>query len=145
MPHILLEEHNDIVLNSAKDGVKSQFNFIAKSKYDQKIGVIIDNKEVLLTKVKKNGNELIKLDNPTRLTPVSLMKDVLNDYASIADSKLLFSNTNSIHQRVEPQQSYLKNINYFDQEFETTKEIWVEVGLVVVHIYCIKQKKIQIN
>ena len=128
MPHILLEEHDDIVLNNSDAGVKSKFNFIAKSRYDQKIGVTIDDKEVLLTKVKKNGNDLVKLDNPTRLTPVSLMKDILNDYASIADAKLLFSNTNSIHHRIEPQQSYLKNINYFDTEFETTKEIWVEVG-----------------
>jgi len=127
MPHILLEKHSDIVVG-AKSDLKASFDFIAKSKYDNKIGTTIEGKEFLLTKVDKNGNDLIKLDTATRLTPVSLMKDALNDYGTISNSKLLFSNTNSIHQRMEPQQSYLKNIGYFESEFKTDKEIWVEVG-----------------
>ncbi|MEA3498210.1 MAG: tRNA (guanosine(46)-N7)-methyltransferase TrmB [Campylobacterota bacterium] len=127
MPHILLEKHNDIKLDNGKN-LKATFNFIAKSKYDQKIGAVIEDKEVLLTKVEKNGNDLIKLDNPTRLTPVSLMKEVLNDYASIANSKLLFTNTHSIYNRMETEKTYLKNISYFENEFKTNKEIWVEVG-----------------
>ena len=127
MPHILLEKHSDIAV-CAKSDLKTSFDFIAKSKYDDKIGTTIEGKEFLLTKVDKNGNDLIKLDTATRLTPVSLMKDALNDYASISNSKLLFSNTNSIHQRMEPQQSYLKNIGYFEGEFKTDKEILVEVG-----------------
>ena len=127
MPHILLEKHSDIAV-CAKSDLKASFDFIAKSKYDDKIGTTIEGKEFLLTKVDKNGNDLIKLDTATRLTPVSLMKDALNDYASISNSKLLFSNTNSIHQRMEPQQSYLKNIGYFEGEFKTDKEILVEVG-----------------
>ena len=127
MPHILLEKHSDIAVGGKSD-LKASFDFIAKSKYDNKIGTTIEGKEFLLTKVDKNGNDLIKLDTATRLTPVSLMKDALNDYGTISNSKLLFSNTNSIHQRMEPQQSYLKNIGYFESEFKTDKEIWVEVG-----------------
>ena len=127
MPHILLEKHSDISVGGKSD-LKASFDFIAKSKYDNKIGTTIEGKEFLLTKVDKNGNDLIKLDTATRLTPVSLMKDALNDYGTISNSKLLFSNTNSIHQRMEPQQSYLKNIGYFESEFKTDKEIWVEVG-----------------
>ena len=127
MPHILLEKHNDINVDN-KSNLKTSFNFIAKSKYDDKIGATIEGKEFLLTKVDKNGNDLVKLDTVTRLTPVGLMKDALNDYAVVSNSKLLFSNTNSIHQKIEPQQSYLKTINYFESEFKTDKEIWVEVG-----------------
>ncbi len=127
MPHILLEKHSDIAV-CAKSDLKASFDFIAKSKYDDKIGTTIEGKEFLLTKVDKNGNDLIKLDTATRLTPVSLMKDALNDYSAISNSKLLFSNTNSINQRMEPQQIYLKNIGYFEGEFKTDKEILVEVG-----------------
>ncbi|MEA3554701.1 MAG: tRNA (guanosine(46)-N7)-methyltransferase TrmB [Campylobacterota bacterium] len=127
MPHILLEKHSDIVVGGKSD-LKTSFDFIAKSKYDYKIGTTIEGKEFLLTKVDKNGNDLIKLDTATRLTPVSLMKDALNDYGVVSNSKLLFSNTNSIYQKMEPQQSYLKNIGYFESEFKTDKEIWVEVG-----------------
>ncbi|MEA2049319.1 MAG: tRNA (guanosine(46)-N7)-methyltransferase TrmB [Campylobacterota bacterium] len=127
MPHILLSSHDDIELNKKND-LKSKFDFIAKSKYDEKIGLIIDNKEVLLTKVKKNNDDLIKLDISTRLTPVSLMKNALNDYAKVSNADILFSNTNSIHNKMIPEESYLKNINYFVDQFKTEKEIWVEVG-----------------
>ncbi len=128
MPHILLEPHNDINLDQ-NNSLESRFNFIAKSHYDQKISVNIGEKEFLLTKVEKKGNHLVKLDNPTRMTPVSLMKTALNDYAAASKAKVLFSNTDSIHKnKVPPQEKYLKTIDYFVNEFDTDKEIYVEVG-----------------
>jgi len=123
MPHILVEPHNDIDLNKS-----DKFPFIATGKYDQKICVNNGNKEFLITKVKKKDNYLIKLDQTTRLTPVSMMKDALNDYAEISGSKILFSNTDTVNNKIEPQKEYLKDINYFVDEFKTEKEIWIEVG-----------------
>jgi tRNA (guanine-N7-)-methyltransferase len=123
MPHILLEPHENIDLKTS-----TNFEFIATGNYDQKICANFEEKEFLLTKVKKNGNELIKLDNATRLTPVSLMKTALNEYAKEAKADLLFTNTNSIYNKMKPEETYIKNIEYFASEFETDKEIWVEVG-----------------
>jgi len=123
MPHILLESHETIDI---KESVN--FDFIAIGKYDQKICAKIDNKEFLLTKVKKNENDLIKLDNATRLTPVSLMKTTLNQYAEESKAKLLFTNTNSIYNKMKTEEIYIKNIEYFANDFKTDKEIWVEVG-----------------
>jgi tRNA (guanine-N7-)-methyltransferase len=123
MPHILLENHNDIDIISCEN-----FTFIATGKNDQKIGVISQNNEFLLTKVTKKEESLIKLDSCTRLTPVSMMKDALNDYAKLSNAQILFANTDSNNNKVLPKKEYLKDINYFADEFETTKEIWVEVG-----------------
>lgn len=123
MPHILLESHNDIDIKNSDN-----FEFIAKGRYDQKICAHFENKEFLLTKVQKNGNDLIKLDNATRLTPVSLMKTALNEYEKEANTKLLFTNTNSIYNKMKPEETYIKDIEYFANNFETDKEIWVEVG-----------------
>jgi len=123
MPHILLETHEDINIKKSEN-----FDFIATGKYDQKICAQADDKEFLLTKVKKNDNELIKIDNATRLTPVSLMKTTLNKYADESKAKLLFTNTNSIHTKMKTEETYIKDIEYFANEFNTDKEIWVEVG-----------------
>lgn len=123
MPHILLEPHTDIDIQKSTD-----FSFIATGKYDQKICAEVDDKEFLLTKVRKNDNDLIKLDNATRLTPVSLMKSTLNKYAEESKSKLLFTNTNSLYNKMKPEETYIKDIEYFANEFQTDKEIWVEVG-----------------
>ena len=129
MPHILLESHKDIDTKNSSNKTTTNFDFIGKSKYDQKIAVRVQNKEFLLTKVKKNNNDLIKLDNATRLTPVSLMKTALNDYATVSNAKILFSNTNSIHtNKIKPYMNFFKNISFFSNEFTTDKEILVEVG-----------------
>jgi len=123
MPHILLKPHKNITVTS--DGV---FRFIANGDHDQKICAVYDNKEFLLTKVEKNGNVLVKLDNATRLTPLSLMKTALNDYQKQSNSEILFSNVNSIYNKMKPEEKYLKDINYFVNDFQTNKEILVEVG-----------------
>jgi len=123
MPHILLETHDDIDIKSCDN-----FKFIATGKLDQKIGVISNESEFLLTKVIKKENMLLKLDSSTRLTPVSMMKDALNEYVMMAKAKILFSNTDSNNNKILPKKEYLKDINYFVDEFQTTKEIWVEVG-----------------
>jgi len=123
MPHILLKRHEKVSLQDTK-----HFKFIANSKYDEKICAVYDDKEFLLTKVDKKGDDLVKLDNTTRLTPVSLMKKALNDYANLSEAEVLFSNTNSIYNKLKPEEKYLKDINYFVNEFSTDKEIWVEVG-----------------
>ena len=123
MPHILLEPHENIDIEKSE-----KFDFIATGKYDQKICANFEEKEFLLTKVKKNDNYLIKLDNATRLTPVSLMKTALNQYADESNAKLLFTNTNSIHTKMKTEETYIKDIEYFANEFKTDKEIWVEVG-----------------
>lgn len=127
MPHILVTPHSDIDVCSKND--KINFDFVATSHFDQKIGVKTANKEFMLTKVAKKENFLIKLDVPTRLSPVSLMKEALNTYAQKIEAQLLFSNTNSfVANKVAPQEEYLKSIDYFVDEFQTDKEIWIEVG-----------------
>jgi len=123
MPHILLEPHRDIDINQSEN-----FDFIATGKYDQKICAKFEDKEFLLTKVKKNEKDLIKIDNATRLTPVSLMKSTLNKYAEESKAKLLFTNTNSLYNKMKAEETYIKDIEYFARDFSTTKEIWVEVG-----------------
>ena len=123
MPHILLEPHDNIDIKNSE-----YFSFIAKGNYDDKICANFAGKEFLLTKINKNGNNLIKIDNATRLTPVNLMKTALNRYAEESQSKLLFTNTNSIYNKMKPEETYIKDIEYFAKEFKTDKEIWVEVG-----------------
>jgi len=123
MPHLLLKPHDDIATSQNK-----KFRFVAIGNYDKKICVVSGDKEFLLTKVSKSGNDLIKLDGTTRLTPVSLMKTALEEYAKLAHSEVLFSNIDSIYNKVKPEEKYLKDINYFVNEFTTKQEIYIEVG-----------------
>lgn len=71
---------------------------------------------------------MIKSDKVTRLSPVSLIKDSLNAYVKENSSRIIFSNTNSFKAEKEQKHKYLKDINYFVDEFETNKEIQIEIG-----------------
>ena len=134
MPHIVFEKKELITLPSQKDGVN--FKFIAKSynftqkerRIEYKIALENENKEFLLSLKPKNDDFMIKADKVTRLSPVTLVKNALNAYVNLNESKVLFSNTNNLKLKEELQNRYLKDINYFVDEFQTDKEIQIEIG-----------------
>jgi len=134
MPHIVFNKKELINTPSSKDGV--DFKFIAKSynftsherNTEYKIAVENENKEFLLTLKDKDTDQMIKIDKVTRVAPITVVKDALNAYTDSINPTIVFSNTHSIHQKAEPQKEFLKDINYFVDEFQTDKEIQIEVG-----------------
>lgn len=134
MPHIVFDKNSELKTPSTFDGV--DFEFIAKSfnfregfrKTEYKIGVKNENKEFLLSLKNKNDNQMLKVDKVTRVTPINIVKDALNAYANSTTANIIFSNTRVFSEKVEPEKEYLKDIEYFVNEFETDKEIQIEIG-----------------
>lgn len=134
MPHIVFEKNELLKTPSIKDGVS--FEFIAKSynftstprKDEYKIAVKDQDKDFLLSIKPKDDDLMIKSDKVTRLSPVSLIKKALNYYVELNHSKILFSNTNNLQAKKELKNEYLKDINYFVDDFKIDKEIQIEIG-----------------
>ncbi|MFY9069157.1 tRNA (guanosine(46)-N7)-methyltransferase TrmB [Aliarcobacter butzleri] len=134
MPHIVFEKNELLKTPSIKDGVS--FEFIAKSynftstprRDEYKIAVKDQDKDFLLSIKPKDDDLMIKSDKVTRLSPVSLIKKALNYYVELNNSKILFSNTNNLQAKKELKNEYLKDINYFVDDFKTDKEIQIEIG-----------------
>ncbi len=131
MPHIVFNQNNHLNIPSNIDGVS--FDFIAKSynskkSSEYKIAVTKNNHQFLLTKKNKNDANMIKYDKTTRISPVSCIKDAINAYAKLTNANILFTNTNNINQKINIDEKYLKNIEYIVNEFETNKEIQIEIG-----------------
>ena len=134
MPHIVFQKKELITTPSQKDGV--EFKFIAKSynftqktrKIEYRIALKNENKEFLLSLKPKNDDLMIKADKVTRLSPVTLVKNALNAYVDLNNAKVLFSNTHNLKVKEEAKNEYLKDINYFVDEFKTDKEIQIEIG-----------------
>ena len=134
MPHIVFEKKELITIPSQKDGV--EFKFIAKSynftqknrKIEYRIALENENKEFLLSLKPKNEDFMIKADKVTRLSPVTLVKNALNAYVNLNNAKVLFSNTHNLKLKEETKNEYLKDINYFVDDFNTDKEIQIEIG-----------------
>lgn len=134
MPHIVFEKKELIDTPLQKDGV--EFKFIAKSynftqktrKIEYRIALKNESKEFLLSLKPKNDDFMIKADKVTRLSPVTLVKNALNAYVNLNNAKVLFSNTHNLKLKEEAKNEYLKDINYFVDEFKTDKEIQIEIG-----------------
>ncbi|MDN5111237.1 tRNA (guanosine(46)-N7)-methyltransferase TrmB [Aliarcobacter butzleri] len=134
MPHIVFEKNELLKTPSIKNGVS--FEFIAKSynftstprRDEYKIAVKDQDKDFLLSIKPKDDDLMIKSDKVTRLSPVSLIKKALNYYVELNNSKILFSNTNNLQAKKELKNEYLKDINYFVDDFKTDKEIQIEIG-----------------
>lgn len=134
MPHIVFEKKELITTPSSKDGV--DFKFIAKSynftqkvrKVEYKIALENKGKEFLLSLKTKDDNFMIKADKVTRISPVTVMKNALNAYVNLNESNVLFTNTNNLKFKEETKNEYLKDINYFVDDFHTDKEIQIEIG-----------------
>ncbi|KLE03427.1 tRNA (guanosine(46)-N7)-methyltransferase TrmB [Aliarcobacter butzleri] len=134
MPHIVFEKNELLKTPSIKDGVSFEFiaksyNFTSKPRRDEyKIAVKDQDKDFLLSIKPKDDDLMIKSDKVTRLSPVSLIKKALNYYVELNHSKILFSNTNNLQAKKELKNEYLKDINYFVDDFKTDKEIQIEIG-----------------
>ena len=134
MPHILFEKNDLIKVPSLKNNI--EFDFIAKSynftqkerKTEYRIAVKNQNKEFMLSLKPKDENFMIKADKVTRISPVALIKGALNTYVELNNAKVLFSNTNNLIVKEDTVHEYLKDINYFVNDFKTTKEIQIEIG-----------------
>ena len=134
MPHIQFTKNDLIKTPTQLDGVcfdfcAKSYNFTDKPRHTEyKIAVKNDNRDFLLSLREKGNIDLIKADKVTRVTPVELVKQALNTYAKAVDANIEFSNTNTFNQKVEPKKEYIKDIEYFVNDFNPDCEIQIEVG-----------------
>jgi tRNA (guanine-N7-)-methyltransferase len=134
MPHIVFEKKELISTPSQKNGV--DFKFIAKSynftekvrKIEYRIALKNQENEFLLSLKTKDDNFMIKADKVTRVSPVTIVKNALNAYVNLNNANVLFTNTNNLKFKNEIINEYLKDINYFVDEFHTENEIQIEIG-----------------
>lgn len=106
------------------------FAFEAHSPRGNTLIMAIHQNEQFLIRIisKKEGGFLVKGDKSTRPTQASFLQQVLMDFRDMHQAPVTYSN-------IEPKKFlhvkhslYLKDINFFAHSFETTREIWVEIG-----------------
>jgi len=134
MPHIQFKKNNLIKTPTEIDGVLFDFyaksyNFTDKPRHTEyKISVKSEEKEFLLTLREKENSLMLKADKVTRVTPVEIIKNAINAYAKATNAQIEFSNTNTLPQKVEPKKEYIKDIEYFVNDFNPEQEVQIEVG-----------------
>ncbi|MDQ1339198.1 MAG: tRNA (guanine-N7-)-methyltransferase [Campylobacterota bacterium] len=125
MPHALVESFEIPKAPFVLEGV--EFEFISLPyKNCGVVGVKIDNHNFLLKYIQNENKTLIKYDKATRIPKLNIIKRAINSFCNAANSKKLHSNT--VITRKDPEYKNYKNIDFFLEEFNFDKEIWIEIG-----------------
>ncbi len=134
MPHVVFEKNNLLETPLKKGDI--EFLFTAQSyhpkgssrKIEYKIATKNKDLEFLLAIKEKDENYIIKSDKTTRVSPVSYIKDALNSYVLENKSNILFKNTTNLKEKKEQEHKYLKDIDFFVEDFKSDKELQIEIG-----------------
>lgn len=134
MPHIVFEKNNLLETPLKKGEIEFLFTAVSyhpedkNRKIEYKIATKNRNVDFLLGIKEKDDNYLIKSDKTTRISPVSYIKDALNSYVLENKSKIVFKNTTNLKEKKEQENRYLKDIDFFVEDFKSDKEIQIEIG-----------------
>ena len=106
------------------------FEYVASNKNRQLIKVVYEDREFFIEVIKRESDYLIKAEKLTRFSPVFIIQNTLKVLTKKLDLNLTYSNIeskkSSLH--LDKSSKYLKNINYFVNDFKPTKLISIEIG-----------------
>jgi tRNA (guanine-N7-)-methyltransferase len=131
MPHIVFEKLTTPFI-SKKSG-DTEFVCEAISPHESKIMVKTKDTELLLTKKEKDSKEIskfeiLKADKSTRPSKAYVIKKVLQDFKDLYGVKTVFENISNLKDNTKQSNEFLKEIDYFTNNFNPSQEVWVEIG-----------------
>jgi tRNA (guanine-N7-)-methyltransferase len=110
-------------------GEDTSFEFSAHAPCGEVLVMSECHKQKLLLKIQKSKKGfLIKGDKITRPSQVSILQKALLELRELTNTKSFYSNIESKKQKNLEISPFLKKMDYFADEFQTSKEILVEVG-----------------
>ena len=108
---------------------KSEFEFVAASQRGERLVMSHTQNCEMLLKINKNKKGyLIKGDKISRPSQVAILQQALKDYRDLTKTETTNSNIDSQKQKSLKISPFLKSMEYFADEFKSSKDILVEVG-----------------
>ncbi|MEA1916254.1 MAG: tRNA (guanosine(46)-N7)-methyltransferase TrmB [Campylobacterota bacterium] len=130
MPHLHVKEFHHLTFPLKEDG--SEFKFLAQNcdnENEKLICVNSDNKDFFLQIKESNDKKLLKVDKTTRPTQLSITKKALLNFATCSNLEVISSNVDNCEVNMHlKDDTSLKSINYFIDDFPSCEKISIEVG-----------------
>jgi tRNA (guanine-N7-)-methyltransferase len=112
----------------AKHG-DSEFLYLATCEKDESLIKVKQNSEEFFIQIRKKGDRyLVKADKISRPSQVVFVQQALRDFRDLCRCSVKFSNIEPQKIKHKAKFEVLKDINFFANDFNSTKEIWLEVG-----------------
>ena len=130
MPHLHIEEFKQIDFPQVYDEV--HFNFMAsnaKHEDEKLISPTVEGEDFFLLVKEEQSRNLLKTDKLTRPASIYNVHRALLAYAKVADLHVVNSNVPQAQKNIHLQEeTALKKIEYFANEFPQDREVRIEVG-----------------
>jgi tRNA (guanine-N7-)-methyltransferase len=124
MPHFLASSIDEVSLPQKIDDMN--FEFCANNGSEKLIAVDNGKNRFLLTQRLKGDRHLVKTEKFTRVSPVSIVKNAIKAYGKLSNANIFSDNLED--RKVKRSLENFKDIEYFINDYEYTKEIWIEIG-----------------
>ena len=130
MPNIQTQKLELANFPAKKDGYLFEYIATQKDGRESLISVKFEDKRFFLVLIKRENDYLIKADKLSKISPIFIIKDALKAFCDLHSLDLTFSNIGGKKSPILTNKNdhILKDIEFFANEFKSSKEIWVEIG-----------------
>jgi len=107
----------------------SEFLYQARCEKDELLIKVRQNSEEFFIQIRaKDSVYLVKADKISRPSQVVFVQQALRDFRDLCQCEVKFSNIEPQKIKQKAKFEVLKDINFFANDFNSNKEIWIEVG-----------------
>ncbi len=130
MPNIQTKELNLLPLPLEVDGFCFEFIANREDKKESLLFTRYESYSFFLIIIKRESDYLIKADKLSKTAPIYIIKNALKAFRDAHKLKTTFSNIEGGRsiEHIKESDRYIKDVSYFINEFQTTNEIWIEIG-----------------
>ncbi len=111
---------------------EGDFTFLASAKNERGEEILIvsyKEKKFTLEIKKREKDYIVKADKITAVLPIWIIQEAIKIFAQKSKGEILFSNVETKRKRAKKLSPYLKDIEFFFNEFEPNgKKIFIEIG-----------------
>jgi tRNA (guanine-N7-)-methyltransferase len=108
---------------------ESEFEYFAKSKKDEILVKVTQKTEEFFLQIKQKSDKyLVKGEKISRPSQVVFLQQALRDFRDLCGCKVTYSNIEPQKIKNKKRYKFLKDIDFFANDFKNDKEIWIEVG-----------------
>ncbi len=107
----------------------SDFEYFATSDKSEILIKVSQNSEEFFLQIRKKGDKvLVKADKISRPSQVVFLQQALRDFRDLCECKATFSNIEPQKNKNKKRYRVLKDIDFFANDFQNDKEMWIEIG-----------------
>ena len=126
MPHFITKDLSDFTLPKTFNQI--EFLFKATNIYESLYFVKYMEKSFFIQKFDRESDIVIKIDKLSKIPDIKVLQEALLAFAKLGNASIISENIITQKKSRCSSSKYLKDIKFFIEEFDYSKDICIEIG-----------------